>query len=36
MKGLSGYAAFVGLTGFNFALMGIGFDPIAWEVTVGL
>lgn len=35
-KGLAGYALFVSLTGLNFALMGIGFDPIAWELVLDL
>lgn len=32
-KGLAGYSLFVALVGFNFGLMGIGFDPIAWELV---
>jgi hypothetical protein len=34
IKGLTAYAAFVALTGFNFALLGIGFDPIAWKFMI--
>jgi hypothetical protein len=26
----------VALTGFNFALLGIGFDPIAWKFMIWL
>lgn len=33
-KGLVGYASFVALTGLNFGLLGIGFDPIAWELIL--
>lgn len=35
-KGVVGYTAFVLMTGLNFALLGIGFDPIAWELLVEL
>jgi len=35
-KGIAGYTAFVLLTGVNFGLLGIGFDPIAWEFIVEL
>lgn len=36
VKGIAGYGVFVALTGLNFALLGIGFDPIAWEIIVNL
>lgn len=36
MKGIVGYSVFVALLGLNFGLMGIGFDPIAFEITVNV
>lgn len=35
-KALAGYVAYVALLGFNFGLMGIRFDPIAWELILNL
>lgn len=35
-KGVAGYSLFVALTGLNFALLGIGFDPMTWEIIVNL
>ena len=36
MKGIAGYCAFVMLAGFNLGLLGLGFDPIAWEFVIDL
>lgn len=35
-KGVVGYTAFVLMIGLNFSLIGIGFDPIAWELILRL
>lgn len=32
-KAVAGYTLFVALVGLNFGLMGIGFDPVAWELV---
>lgn len=34
VKGLAAYGVFVGLTGLNLGLMGLGFDPVSWEVVI--
>ncbi len=36
VRGLAGYGVFVVLLGINFGLLGIGFDPFAWEFVVDL
>ena len=33
-KGIVGYATFVTLLGINFGLLGIGFDPLNWELIL--
>lgn len=35
-KGIAAYGAFVMLTGINFGLIGLGFDPIAWDFIIEL
>lgn len=35
-KGFAGYVAFVLLLGLNFSLLGIGFNPITWEIVFHL
>ena len=35
-NGIAGYIVFVALLSVNFGLMGIGFDPVAWELIIGL
>jgi len=36
VKGVAAYGAFVTLTGINFSLLGIGFDPGTWELILSL
>lgn len=36
VNGIALYAVFVTLTGLNLGLLGIGFDPTAWEVIVNI
>ncbi len=34
VKGFAGYAVFVALVAVNFGFLGIGIDPVSWEVVV--
>lgn len=36
MRGVAGYALFVLMTGINFGLLGIGFDPISMKLILNL
>jgi hypothetical protein len=36
VKGIVSYSIFIALVGLNFAFLGIGFDPVAWELSVNL
>jgi hypothetical protein len=36
VTGLVGYVAFVALLGLNLGLLGIAFDPLAWELIIDL